>query len=92
VREGQLQRRDLHKREDGWYFGVYYREARFASDCPPAGERMIDKLWSRHLPQNVSLSAMDREGYYVRYRVFFADERTAVAAGYRLCAVCLPDQ
>jgi methylphosphotriester-DNA--protein-cysteine methyltransferase len=35
---------------------------------------------------------MDREGHYVRYRVFFADERTAVAAGYRPCAVCLPDQ
>jgi hypothetical protein len=27
VREGQLQRRDLHKREDRWYFSVYYREA-----------------------------------------------------------------
>jgi methylphosphotriester-DNA--protein-cysteine methyltransferase len=23
--------------------------------------------------------------------VFFADERTAVAAGYRPCAVCLPE-
>ncbi len=31
-------------------------------------------------------------GQYVRNRVFFADERTAVAAGYRPCAVCLPDQ
>ncbi|MEV7730033.1 hypothetical protein AB0P15_35770 [Streptomyces sp. NPDC087917] len=29
-------------------------------------------------------------GGYVRERVFFADERTAVAAGYRPCAVCLP--
>jgi len=24
--------------------------------------------------------------------VFFADEQTAVAAGYRPCAVCLPDE
>ncbi|MEO7131789.1 MAG: Ada metal-binding domain-containing protein [Dermatophilaceae bacterium] len=24
------------------------------------------------------------------HRVFFADEATAVAAGYRPCAVCLP--
>ncbi|MEO6880842.1 MAG: Ada metal-binding domain-containing protein [Mycobacteriaceae bacterium] len=27
-------------------------------------------------------------GGYVRHRVFFADEATAVAAGYRPCAVC----
>ncbi|MEU8142591.1 hypothetical protein [Nonomuraea sp. NPDC048901] len=29
-------------------------------------------------------------GGYVRERVFFADEVTAIAAGYRPCAVCLP--
>lgn len=29
-------------------------------------------------------------GRYVRHRVFFADEATAIAAGYRPCAVCLP--
>lgn len=29
-------------------------------------------------------------GGYVPHRVFFADEATAVAAGYRPCAVCLP--
>ena len=29
-------------------------------------------------------------GQYVRNRVFFANEQTAVAAGYRPCAVCLP--
>ena len=29
-------------------------------------------------------------GGYVPNRVFFADELTAVAAGYRPCAVCLP--
>ena len=28
-------------------------------------------------------------GGYVRYRVFFADADSAVAAGYRPCAVCL---
>ncbi|WP_214105409.1 2OG-Fe(II) oxygenase [Acrocarpospora catenulata] len=31
-----------------------------------------------------------RSGHYVTHRVFFADEPTAVAAGYRPCAVCLP--
>ncbi|GAA4906683.1 metal binding Ada-like protein [Actinomycetospora succinea] len=30
-------------------------------------------------------------GHYARHRVFFADEATARAAGYRPCAVCLPD-
>jgi len=29
-------------------------------------------------------------GHIVRYRVFFADEATAIAAGYRPCAVCMP--
>ncbi len=32
------------------------------------------------------------KGHYVRQRVFFADEETAIAAGYRPCARCLPDQ
>jgi hypothetical protein len=30
-------------------------------------------------------------GGYVKHRVFFADEQTAIAAGYRPCAACLPD-
>ncbi len=37
-----------------------------------------------------ALRAIARGGY-VRYRVFFPDESTAIAAGYRPCAVCLPD-
>jgi methylphosphotriester-DNA--protein-cysteine methyltransferase len=35
--------------------------------------------------------AIDRGGY-VANRVFFLDEETAVAAGYRPCAVCMPDE
>ena len=31
-------------------------------------------------------------GHYVRQRVFFADEASAVAAGYRPCARCLPER
>lgn len=31
-------------------------------------------------------------GGYVSERVFFADEPAAVAAGYRPCAVCLPER
>ncbi|MEV8350974.1 Ada metal-binding domain-containing protein [Streptomyces niveus] len=36
-----------------------------------------------------ALRALAR-GRYAEHRVFFADEATAVAAGYRPCAVCLP--
>lgn len=28
-------------------------------------------------------------GHYVKHRVFFADEATAIAAGYRPCAKCM---
>ena len=29
------------------------------------------------------------KGQYVKYRVFFKDEETAIAAGYRPCGVCM---
>lgn len=32
------------------------------------------------------------KGRYVKNRVFFADEKTAAAAGYRPCAVCMPKE
>ena len=32
------------------------------------------------------------KGYYVKHRVFFADEATAIAAGYRPCARCMPEE
>jgi hypothetical protein len=32
------------------------------------------------------------KGGYVRDRVFFLDETTAVAAGFRPCAVCMPER
>jgi hypothetical protein len=36
-----------------------------------------------------ALAAIARGGY-VKQRVFFIDEATAISAGYRPCAVCLP--
>jgi hypothetical protein len=38
-----------------------------------------------------ALRAIARGGY-VKSRVFFADEQTAIAAGYRPCAACLPEK
>jgi len=32
------------------------------------------------------------KGHYVKHRVFFADEPTAIATGYRPCANCLPER
>jgi len=32
------------------------------------------------------------KGHYVKERVFFADEATAIAAGYRPCARCLRER
>lgn len=31
------------------------------------------------------------KGQYVENRVFFADEKTAIKAGYRPCAKCMPE-
>lgn len=33
-----------------------------------------------------------RQGGYARYRVFFQDEATAIAAGYRPCGACMREQ
>lgn len=32
------------------------------------------------------------KGHYAESRVFFKDEATAIAAGYRPCAKCLPEK
>ena len=37
-----------------------------------------------------ALRAIAVGGPYPRFRVFFADEASAIAAGYRPCARCLP--
>jgi methylphosphotriester-DNA--protein-cysteine methyltransferase len=38
-----------------------------------------------------ALRVLARGNTYQKSRVFFADEATAIAAGYRPCAVCLRD-
>ena len=32
------------------------------------------------------------KGAYVKYRVFFENEETAIAAGYRPCSICMPKE
>jgi methylphosphotriester-DNA--protein-cysteine methyltransferase len=64
---------------------------RYESSTPgQLGGHRHGKLYGR-LDCPSALRAIARGGY-VAHRVFFADEQTAVAAGYRPCAVCLPQQ
>ena len=39
-----------------------------------------------------SANAIIAKGGYVKYRVFFKDEDTAIKAGYRPCAKCMPKE
>lgn len=32
------------------------------------------------------------KGGYIKHRVFFKDEETAIKAGYRPCAICMPEK
>jgi methylphosphotriester-DNA--protein-cysteine methyltransferase len=49
-----------------------------------------NKLYGR-LDCPVALRAIAKGGY-VKHRVFFADEQTAINAGYRPCSVCMPQE
>lgn len=62
----------------------------FASPFPGAwGGHRRTKIYGR-LDCPAARRAIARGGY-VRYRVFFADEETAIEAGYRPCATCCAD-
>lgn len=61
----------------------------YASPTPGTlGGHRGSRLYGR-LDCRAALRAIARGGY-VKSRVFFADEATAIAAGYRPCAVCMP--
>ena len=54
------------------------------------GGHRAGKRYGR-LDCRAALQAIARGGY-VKNRVFFADEATAIRAGYRPCAVCMPER
>jgi methylphosphotriester-DNA--protein-cysteine methyltransferase len=61
----------------------------FESDTPGTlGGHRRTGLYGK-LDCRAALRAIARGGY-VKDRVFFRDEATAIAAGYRPCAVCMP--
>jgi methylphosphotriester-DNA--protein-cysteine methyltransferase len=54
------------------------------------GGNRRSRIYGR-LDCRTALAAIARGGY-VDNRVFFADEPTAIAAGYRPCGVCMPSE
>jgi hypothetical protein len=63
----------------------------YASETPGAlGGHRRSRIYGQ-LDCRTARAAIARGGYLVD-RVFFADESTAIAAGYRPCAVCMPDE
>lgn len=66
------------------------RERHHSSEPGVLGGHRRSRIYGR-LDCPSALRAIARGGY-VNQRVFFADEDTAVAAGYRPCAVCLPEK
>jgi hypothetical protein len=63
----------------------------FQSETPGLlGGHRKSKIYGK-LDCTSALNAIAKGGY-VKYRVFFADEQTALSAGYRPCARCLPEK
>ncbi|WP_230533368.1 Ada metal-binding domain-containing protein [Microvirga roseola] len=63
----------------------------YRSDKPGLlGGHRRSRIYGR-LDCPAALRALARGGY-VRHRVYFADEASAVSAGYRPCAACLPEK
>ena len=66
--------------------------ASYASATPGTlGGNARAKIYGR-LDCPSALAALRRGAAYRKARVFFADEASAVAAGYRPCGRCLPER
>ena len=76
--------------EKPYYFLTDKDNKQFLSDKPAqfGGHRKL-KIYGRlDCP---SANRYVQQGEYVKHRVFFKDEATAIAAGYRPCAKCMPE-
>ncbi|HWC23657.1 MAG TPA: Ada metal-binding domain-containing protein [Flexivirga sp.] len=63
----------------------------YGSDVPGVlGGNRLGHIYGR-LDCPSALRAL-RQGGYVEHRVFFADESTAIAAGFRPCGTCLREK
>ena len=76
--------------EKPYYFLTDKDNKQFLSDKPAqfGGHRKL-KIYGRlDCP---SANRYVQQGEYVKHRVFFQDEATAIAAGYRPCGKCMPE-
>ena len=76
--------------EKPYYFLTDKDNKQYLSDTPGqfGGHRKL-KIYGRlDCP---SANRYVQQGEYVKHRVFFKDEATAIAAGYRPCAKCMPE-
>lgn len=68
--------------------GAHQRPYRSTTPGRFGGHRR-NRIYGR-LDCRSALRAISNDSY-IAHRVFFADEPTAITAGYRPCAVCMPD-
>ncbi|AOO59868.1 metal-binding protein (plasmid) [Raoultella ornithinolytica] len=86
------------KRQEEWHrmdkkrWTLTGRDGRpYESDTPGLlGGHRGNKIYGR-MNCPAALRAL-AQGHYVRQRVFFADESTAIAAGYRPCGSCMKEE
>lgn len=76
--------------DSGWRLLGSDGKALFSATPGTLGGHRGTRIYGR-LDCRCALRAIARGGY-VAQRVFFLDEASAVAAGYRPCAACMPQQ
>lgn len=83
---------DRDKREHGKRYTLLGADGQpYSSDVPGTlGGNRRGKIYGR-LDCPSALRAI-RQGGYIAHRVFFLDEATAIAAGYRPCGTCMRDK
>jgi hypothetical protein len=65
----------------------------FESETPGEfGGNGADKIYGRLDCPTGARAAAVKNGPYRKHRVFFADESTAIAAGFRPCGACMQPQ
>ncbi len=75
---------------DKFYTLISADGSRYTSTTPGTfGGYRKERRYGR-LDCKVARRALDNGALYAQQRVFFADEATAIAAGYHPCAVCMP--
>lgn len=76
------------KEEDKTYTLIGPDRKPYQSSTPGTfGGYRKNKIYGR-MDCRAALRAIEKGGY-IKERVFFADEQTAIAAGYRPCGVCM---